>query len=450
MKTEKASRRLRSLSAKSVIVPAVLLIVLLHALLVWSTVRVNQASRLLAESMQRNLICSEMISDFSRGADQLNTLAIQWVNSGRTQVLDDYVAQLQSVRETADSISVFLGDNGFANERDKVSGAMEAVEQRADVEKKAIRMAAQAMNKDLSAYPELAEIHLSEEEESLMPARLLERAASRFNMGGYPALRGEIQRNLGMLQAVLNQTTGQEIASRSAVIARYRGTQWSLIAIVIVVLVTMSGLLFVLMLLPLERSVELVQQGKAVSATTGFSELRHLAGAYDELLITRDALEADLRRASVTDALTGLLNRTAFQEFIGKLQDKPERTALTVFSLDVNGLKTINDQRGHVFGDMLLCDAAACILNALGRGEGRECFRFGGDEFAVIWVNIPEEEIAKALVQFHREQLRRDVSVSCGWARTADLSSTSVRQLFEEADKQMYENKASLKLASGG
>ena len=450
MKTNRDDGKRRGLSAKSVILPAVLVIILMHGLLVWNTIRINRASQLLSESMQRNLRCAELCSAFSRSTDLLNEYALSFVGSGRTTALDNYYFQRQTVQDTAETLKDGLKEMGLGAEADKVDLALAALGERVQQELQAMRLGAQALETDLSGYPELAEIELDEQTQTLPPWELRSKANALLVTGRYQSLRGSIQRSLGPLQAAVSTATSRDIAARNDVIREYRLLQWWLMSVVITVLFVMAALLFVMMLNPLEQSVALVRQGKPVSTETGFSELRDLAGVYNELLAARDALEANLLLASVTDALTGLPNRTAFQEFINKLQTEQGHEAVTVFSLDVNGLKLINDQKGHVYGDMLLCDAAACVMSALGRGEGRKCFRFGGDEFAAIWVGVPEKEIAPALARFHREQRRRGVSVSEGWARTEDFNSTTIRELFEQADRQMYEQKACLKQIPGG
>ena len=74
----------------------------------------------------------------------------------------------------------------------------------------------------------------------------------------------------------------------------------------------------------------------------------------------------------------------------------PERTDWTYIVMDVNWLKQTNDQYGHRAGDELLCCAARCIREAFYRAE--DCFRIGGDEFAVI-ATAADEDAVKAAVE---------------------------------------------------
>lgn len=85
------------------------------------------------------------------------------------------------------------------------------------------------------------------------------------------------------------------------------------------------------------------------------------------------------KNLAYVDSLTGLFNYTAFKYMKSRW---PERTDWTYIVMDINWLKQTNDQYGHRAGDELLCCAARCIREAFYRAE--DCFRIGGDEFAVI------------------------------------------------------------------
>lgn len=89
---------------------------------------------------------------------------------------------------------------------------------------------------------------------------------------------------------------------------------------------------------------------------------------------------------SNTDALTGCLNRHAYETDINKLDLKKEWIYI---SLDLNSLKHINDTYGHDVGDEMICAAAACMTASF--GEFGKVYRIGGDEFVVIVTQKPDE-----------------------------------------------------------
>ena len=148
--------------------------------------------------------------------------------------------------------------------------------------------------------------------------------------------------------------------------------------------------------------------------------------------------------------LTGLFNYTAFKYMKSRW---PERTDWTYIVMDVNWLKQTNDQYGHRAGDELLCCAARCIREAFYRAE--DCFRIGGDEFAVIAAATDEEAVKAAVETLRRLCAEWDakeeypVSIAVGYAMQAGRTMTA-DELFMEADAAMYKNKAEIKKAVGG
>jgi diguanylate cyclase (GGDEF)-like protein len=95
-------------------------------------------------------------------------------------------------------------------------------------------------------------------------------------------------------------------------------------------------------------------------------------------------LYGQARRAALIDGLTGLGNHRAFQdEMARQLEDaKRQNTPLALLLFDVDGLKAVNDERGHAAGDRLLV-AVGQVTAAIMRRNDR-AFRVGGDEFAVL------------------------------------------------------------------
>ena len=90
------------------------------------------------------------------------------------------------------------------------------------------------------------------------------------------------------------------------------------------------------------------------------------------------------RRLARVDSLTGLANRRAFDEALTVEIARAEREGLpmSVALVDVDGLKRINDRYGHLEGDRMLAQVGRVLEREIRRGD--RCFRWGGDEFAVL------------------------------------------------------------------
>ncbi|MDE5598654.1 MAG: GGDEF domain-containing protein, partial [Lachnospiraceae bacterium] len=84
------------------------------------------------------------------------------------------------------------------------------------------------------------------------------------------------------------------------------------------------------------------------------------------------------------DGLTGIGNRTAFQERLEELEkEKQQLSGIAIIMFDVNDLKLVNDNQGHQMGDELLVHSAEIIKAAVESVDGT-CYRVGGDEFVGI------------------------------------------------------------------
>ena len=149
------------------------------------------------------------------------------------------------------------------------------------------------------------------------------------------------------------------------------------------------------------------------------------------------------RMKSSVDPLTGVFSRLAYHECLGQYADAvPED--LTVFLMDINGLKGVNDALGHEAGDELICGAAQCITQAV--GDRGKIFRMGGDEFVVLgqMTKAQAQKILAALQRIAAAWSGTKVgtlSISSGCAFAGDHPDFSVERLTKEADLAMYARK---------
>ncbi|MBO4283221.1 MAG: diguanylate cyclase [Clostridia bacterium] len=135
------------------------------------------------------------------------------------------------------------------------------------------------------------------------------------------------------------------------------------------------------------------------------------------------------------DALTGALNRQAYYADVAT--DPEEITAL--ISMDLNGLKVINDTLGHDAGDKALTALAVCFERALGRKQS--LYRVGGDEFVIVCRRISHLETAQLVERIEKNVAETKYSCSIGYSYSLDGAKT-VDELLKESDNMMYEEKA--------
>jgi diguanylate cyclase (GGDEF)-like protein len=161
------------------------------------------------------------------------------------------------------------------------------------------------------------------------------------------------------------------------------------------------------------------------------------------------SLSAEMEQLALTDELTGLRNRRGFLVLADQALRMARRTRArcALVYIDLDGLKRVNDTRGHAAGDALIADAAK-VLGLVFR-ESDVVARVGGDEFAVFAV-LDERDGAEALNTRLAAEIDRfnaqvaptmRVSMSIGIEELTSHSGTPLDELLSRADRAMYEKK---------
>ena len=138
---------------------------------------------------------------------------------------------------------------------------------------------------------------------------------------------------------------------------------------------------------------------------------------------------------SKKDALTGLLNRQTYYGETSRLHK--EITA--IISLDMNGLKKINDTYGHDAGDEALITLALCFARACRTNQS--AYRMGGDEFTIVCYKTSEEEVLKLIERIKKYVSETKYTCSIGYSYHKD-GILDLEELLKASDEQMYLDKA--------
>jgi len=164
-------------------------------------------------------------------------------------------------------------------------------------------------------------------------------------------------------------------------------------------------------------------------------------------------LNQELEKLSQTDSLTGVFNRSAFDDILKREWNRCKRSSmpLSLLMADIDQLKEINDNYGHQTGDDCIRKMAKVLTSSVKRSSETVC-RYGGDEFAVILPNITEEkaeELARLLEDnavkeidiYTDPDFLTHITVSIGAATVIPSDNSSISELINAADKKLYEIK---------
>ncbi len=187
---------------------------------------------------------------------------------------------------------------------------------------------------------------------------------------------------------------------------------------------------------------------KEVPNLNCFDEIRFLVRTYNAQSKRRTELEGKLWESACTDALTGLPNRMAMNQFTYS-EEYTKYKSVVALMFDLNDLKLANDTKGHNAGDELLKKTAQCILQIFGNKDKSNCFRFGGDEYAAYLLDTDEKTVLKLIADFHNLQKEYGISISVGYAQGKCESIESFNELYAKADDAMYAKKFALKKIRG-
>ena len=142
------------------------------------------------------------------------------------------------------------------------------------------------------------------------------------------------------------------------------------------------------------------------------------------------------------DPLTGVLNR---QAYFADTEVNPDRITGLV-TVDMNGLKEINDRQGHAAGDEALTTLALCLLQA-GK-QGQSVYRIGGDEFVIVCRSASREDVLSLADRVRKNVAEAACSCALGYCYSEERNG-DIEGMLRESDRMMYAEKARYYQTSG-
>jgi diguanylate cyclase len=189
---------------------------------------------------------------------------------------------------------------------------------------------------------------------------------------------------------------------------------------------------------PVQLRSRLLEEVKTLKATALEHRQRweSTTREYAERVATLEEQLQSTRAEALSDGLTGLANRRAFDRELNKRLRSP-RECVVLALLDLDNFKGLNDARGHAVGDSALAGVARTLEDQLRPMDF--VARLGGDEFAVIVAGLSLRQSELRFTQIVHDISARVHGVSCGLAEFS--AGDTGQSLYDRADSALYDAK---------
>lgn len=389
------------------------------------------------ENYLKNQQSAGKLNDISTGMGEQAMAFVQGLDPG---LAFSYVGQMGALEEELDDFDPESYSSGAAGEY--MVTAIEAYRSRCATELRAMRLAADTLPKPVfeALPPYIQQAELSEEDQALSPEEKKAKAIALLSSEEYSAQGTRIKQAVDdshRLSSEQAQIRAKTTSARAKSILR---TQKILIFLFVAVAIVALLINWLQVIRPISRSVENLDRREKIPEK-GSYEVRHLAHVYNDVLQDNKRKTEALSFSATHDALTGCLNRAAFDE----AYDQIKNTQAGLIVIDVDHFKHYNDEYGHDIGDRVL-KTVARVLQGHFRKEDFIC-RIGGDEFCILMPmtdHADGKKMKDKILEINRELAEAGdnlppITVSAGiafWNRPDKQDG-----LFKDADSTLLEIK---------
>lgn len=383
------------------------------------------------------LSCQNAVYIVRDTIDELRERTMNYIVTGNLKEVTAYFDEILTARAMDKAVEVLKSYLTEERSLQQLNTAINLHNMMAKMQRRAMRLAMQARGQDISKYPLLSEVKLSAEELSLSPDEQLAQALDMLYTLDYTHLKGQVDVRIRLCKEGLTVSMTNRQQSVSRELEQLLQRQRTLITIMSAGFLLVLVFVMTLVVAPINRLIKLIQK-KAEVAVRGSSEIIFLAETYNHMRGQMEAANSRLSYEAAHDALTGVYNRSAFEEMQAGCAGKN----IALLILDVDFFKQVNDTYGHDMGDRVL-KRVAHVLRASFREADMVC-RIGGDEFCVFVVGVTsaaENVIGEKLVKL-ADTLREPeadvpgVTVSVGCAFSDRLSGEE--SIIKKADRALY------------
>lgn len=431
----------RGVSIRNMQIVMSVLLMVLSALLLVATYRATSGYMLMQEETKSFIELRESTSELREASDYLTEQVRCYAETGDLQYLNNYFREANETKRRDKALEKLKSITGDSDAYKVLKAAMDESVSLMEREFYSMKLTSMAYGHDLSSLPqEIQDTEISEEDAALSDEEKDMLARSMVFDETYHNEKEKIYSDMDACIRELQKTVqDQEVATTDEFTYLFRQQRFLILT---AILITLSAMLFTLMLLvsPLLRAVVFIHADEPIPVE-GSKEFRFLARTYNSMYESNREQKEQLEYDATHDHLTGLYNRSGYDYFMRNSDLKD--TALII--IDVDKFKGINDSLGHEVGDRILVKVADAVRESF-RSQDFVC-RLGGDEFAVILQHVDSvsvSAVAEKIDVINRKlsdtsdglpEIHVSAGISLGLGRNAD-------EIFRRADSSLYKVKA--------
>ena len=331
-------------------------------------------------------VCISALDDARRvqgSCDYQSGQCRSFVMTGDAEFLDAYCDEADHARTRDEAIADIATLPLTPALADTLNNAMKNALSLTNTEQLAMHYAAAGYGFDETGLPDAVRDAALDPAFTTPEQKLAE--ARRLAFGeDYNTTKANIHTHLDDAMDEIEKAVAELEKREGAIAKRLTAISSSGLAIVLPLSLTMFIVVATQLISPLNKAVKNMAAGKRVEKVAGTQEIRYLMNTYNEFYDESSRARNKLRQEAEYDALTNLRNRTSYEKTCAALSESTVPLAAVI--VDIDHFKQVNDNYGHIIGDLALQKVAKLLHDSFRSDD--MVFRIGGDEFAVILLYI--------------------------------------------------------------
>ena len=410
------------------------------AALFLADISVTRGYHRMEQASDRYIAAQLAATNLESGSDYLTDRVRCFVVTGELQYLQDFQKEVEVTQRRDLAVqnleSLLQGSDNDALQ--SLSTALDLSNELVETEYYAMRLRIDAERYDPAEIPaSIAATVLTPEDQALSKEEKILRAEALVFDSTYMHYKDKIRENVSLCTQALIRTSSVELETASARMSLLVRIQSCLTVIFLLIVIAIVVIIRQTVRKPLSKMVELMQSQEIIQPT-GAEELRFVTRTYNAILEENKQAQEKLSHEASHDALTGLLNRGAYD----MLMETVDTSHVALIMIDVDYFKSINDTYGHSVGDRVLKRVADILRHSFRSVD--LIFRLGGDEFVVLMTRVNssmqqlvKDKIARAnhTLQHPKDDLP-PVSLSVGVAFSDRENPQG--DIYKDADTALY------------